>query len=107
MESLGHSGEGWFEDESKKVSRNYENASFDHVDLTDPYSHGVSVVSANGMLVLSWEDETSGDRSDGVEWRGSGELGVVVEVIPWTVPVELTDSESDSPGVDIVRWAGI
>ena len=43
MESLGHSGEGWFEDESKKVSRNYENALFDHVDLTDPYSHGVSL----------------------------------------------------------------
>ena len=40
IESLGHSGEGWFEDKSKKVARNYKNASFDHVDLTDPYSHG-------------------------------------------------------------------
>ena len=40
MESLGHSGEGQFKAESKKVARNYENASFHHVGLTDPYSHG-------------------------------------------------------------------
>ena len=52
MESLGHSGEGWFEDESKKVSRNYENASFDHVDLTDPYSHG-EYIETEGYLVKS------------------------------------------------------